>query len=99
MCTYSQGVSRGYVAVKTWAPTLHGALLHLYTGNTTAAVIFERGRRRDSFIQACARELCLVCAEHDLTLVMSHVSCEYLMETADALSLWHTSQLFKDRVQ
>ena len=74
-------------AVKNLDPTLHGALLHLYTDNTMAAAIFERGRGRDSFIQACARELWLVCTEHDLT---QHVTRSRWIFDGNC---WHTQPL------
>ena len=45
------------VAVKLWAPHLGHKLIHLYSDNATAVAIFQAGRGRDEFTQACAREV------------------------------------------
>ena len=86
-------------ALKTWAQCLQGCLVHLHTDNNTAAAIFQLGRGRDSYIQACARELWLICAVNDIMLVVSHVPGESLTETVDALSRFHLGQPFQGRVQ
>ena len=85
--------------LEIWVQHLHGCLVHLHTDNNTVAAIFQLCRGRDSYVQACARELWLMCAHADITLVVSHVPGESLTETADALSHFHMVQPFKGVVQ
>ena len=66
--------------------------------NAMAVAVFERGRGWDSFIQVCACKHWLIGAEHNITLGMSHVPCELVMESADALSRYYVAQVFTDRV-
>ena len=54
--------------------------------------IFQVGRGRDAFIQACAREVWLTCAAWDITLAVGHVAGTMLEATADALSRFHLGQ-------
>ena len=64
-----------------------------------AVAIFQAGRGRDLFIQACARELWLTCAAWDITLAVGHVSGTFLEDTADALSRDHLGQPYRGRVE
>ena len=41
------------VAIKSWAPKYANRLVHLFSDNTTAVSIFQAGRGRDPFLQAC----------------------------------------------
>ena len=85
------------MAVKLWAPSLAHKRVHLYSDNTTAAAIFQAGRGREQFIQACAREVLLTCSTWDITLVVGHIQGSRLVDTADALSRWHLGQGFRDK--
>ena len=85
--------------LKTWVQRLQGCLVHLHTDNNTAAAIFQPGTGRDSYIQTCAQELWLICVHADITLVVSHIPGESLIETADALSHFHKGLPFQGLVQ
>ena len=49
-------VLNAVAALQTWAPKHQGQFIHLYTytDSATAAIIFQAGKGRDSFIRACA---------------------------------------------
>ena len=82
-------------AIQHWAPRCRG---HGFSTSTTAIAIFQARKGRDAFIQACARELWLSCAECDITLWISRMPGEDLTLTAGAVSCWHTSQHYIDHV-
>ena len=73
-------------------------MLHLYSDSSTAVAIFQTGKRRDSFIHACAKEVWVAWTEFYITLGVAHTLGEALMETADALSCWHMGQHYKDHI-
>ncbi len=85
-------------ALKLWAPGLRGNLVHLHSDSATAVAIMQVGRGRDSFLQACAREIWLTAALHDITLIVSHIPGRDLQDTADALSREHLGEPFTSRV-
>ena len=91
-------VLNAMVALITWVAKLCGKLGHLYCDNTTAVVVFHAGHGRDPFLQACARQLWFLCARHEITLGVGHMTRECLVELADTLSCWHAGHLYKDRV-
>ena len=82
------------VAVKVWAPIFSGQLVHLFS----AVAIFQAGKGRNAFIQACARDIWLTCAAWDITLAVGHVSGTFLEGTGDAISCWHLGQPYQARV-
>ena len=86
------------VALKVWTPMFTGYLVHLFSDNPTAVAIFQAGRGRDTFIQACTKEVWLTCTAWDITLAMGHVSGASLESTADALSRWHLGQPYQARM-
>ena len=86
------------VALKVWAHMFSGHLVHLFSVNTTSVAIFQVGRSRDAFIQACTRGIWLTCATWDITLAVGHISGASLEGTADALSRWHLGQPYQARV-
>ncbi len=86
------------IALKIWAPALRGQLVHILSDSATAVAVMEAGRGRDAFLQACAREVWLQAANHDIDLVVKHVAGESLLPTADALSRFHLGGIFRDRV-
>ena len=73
------------VAVWHWAPQYRGQLIHLFSDSATAVAMFKARKGRDAFIQGCAQELWLSCAELYITLGASHMP-EDLTLKADALS-------------
>ena len=61
------------IAIKLWVPQLAHKLVHLYVNNAMAVAIFQTGRGKDEFIQACASDLSLMCASWDIALVVGHI--------------------------
>ena len=53
---------------------------------------------KDPFTQACARKIWLECAQHEITLVVSHTPAEALGDSVEALSHWNLAQVYGDRV-
>ena len=74
---------------------------HLHSDSITAVAIFQVGKGRHAFIQACAQQIWLECTVHGVTLAFSDIPGESLTtcSTTDALSRWHTGSLYKDRVK
>ena len=87
------------VAIKLWAPQFRGRLIHLFSDNVTSVAIFQAGRGRDAFIQACAKEVWLTCAAWDITLAGGHVAGNTLEATVDALSRFHLGQPYRGRAE
>ena len=69
-----------------WAPHLAHKLVHRFFDNETVVAIFQAGRDRDEFIQACAREVWPMYTSWDITLVVGHIPGAQFTNTADALS-------------
>ena len=86
-------------ALRTWTHKIQGRHVHFHMDNTMAATIFQLGRGKDTFIQACARKLWLICAHSDITLAVSHIHGVSLTLSADTLGSYHMGQSFKDIVQ
>ena len=78
------------VAIKMWAPHLADRLVHLFSDNANTVTIFQAGRARDKFIQACAREIWLMCASWYITLVIAHIPGAHLTHTAGTVSRMRT---------
>ena len=43
-------------------------VIHIFMDNAMTAAIFQIGKGRDNYIQVCARQLWLICADLDITL-------------------------------
>ena len=76
------------VAIKRAATHLKGKLVHLYSDSATMVAIFQVGRGRDPYIQACVRELWLTCSEHESNIRVSHTPEEALTGMANVLNHW-----------
>ena len=87
------------VALKVWAERLTEQRVVLHSDSATAVAIMQAGRGRDPFLQACAREVWLIAARHNITLTVEHIPGEQLIESADALSRFHLGPSYKRRVQ
>ena len=74
------------VAVQIWAPIFTKQLVYLFSDNSTAVTIFQAGKGKDPFIQACAREIWLTCTAWDVTMAVGHVLGASLSDTTDSLS-------------
>ena len=70
-------------------------VVHLDCDNATAVSIFHAGPDRDSFIQACTRQLWLSCTNYNITLTAGHIA-NHLSSSEDAVSHWHMGQCYKD---
>jgi len=86
------------VAIKTWAKSLTNKTVIIHSDSATAVAVMQAGRGRDSFIQACAREVWLTAAVNNIAVSIRHVPGDSLFDTADALSRWHTGDSYKIRV-
>ena len=87
------------IAIKLWAPMLAGRRVRLHSDSSTAMAIIHAGKGRNGHFQACARELWMACAVHDITLTFTHTPGDSLVSTADALSRYHLGGVYQDRVQ
>ena len=81
------------MAIKLWAPNLAGRKVRLYSDSSMAVDIIQAGKGRNGHIQACAREIWLLCALHDIILTCMYTSGDSLVSTADALSKYHLGLL------
>ena len=52
-----------------------------------AVIVFQAGRGRDSFLQACVRQLWYVCAKNGITLGVGHVPGASLLDSIQKLML------------
>ena len=78
-------------AVYTLAPpSLAGATICVNTDNQASAIALETGRCRDRYLAMCARELWLIAALRNYTIVIAHKPGKELI-LADALSRAHLS--------
>ena len=60
------------VAIKLWAPTLVSRRVRVYSDTSMSVAILQASKGRNSHIQACAREVWLSRALHDITLTCTH---------------------------
>ena len=72
--------------------------MHLFSDNASAVSIFQVGQGRDAFLQHSARDIRLTCDKWDIFLAIGHIPGKQLKDTADALSRWHLSSMYKERV-
>ena len=84
--------------IKMWVTVFQHKLVHLYCDNEMAVNIFQADCGRDPFIQACAQQLWLTCASHDITLAVGYIPGVLLTSLADALSCCHMGKCYKDHV-
>ena len=79
------------IAVKSLIPqNVTNKELRITTDNMVAMHTLNSGCTRDPFLSACARELWLIAAIHQLRIVENHAPGATLL-LADALSRWHDS--------
>ena len=60
------------VAVKTWAGAWSHQRVKVECDNMNAVLAMRSGRSRDPYMQACVRELFMVCVTHDIELQATH---------------------------
>ena len=70
----------------------------MYSDSSMAVAILQAGKGRNGHIQACAREIWLSCALHDIILTCRHTPSDSLISTADVLSRCHLGSIYQDRV-
>ena len=73
------------VACRMWMPSWRGLHVLLYPDNWASVCSLNSGVAEDPLIRACAREIWLLSAAHDVELVVKHRPGAD-MHTADALS-------------
>ena len=86
------------VAVKVWARDWRGRKVRVHCDNTNACLAAQTGRSRDTFVQACVRELFLYKARFDIDVTLVHTPGRLLVR-ADALSRLHMGRKYRDRVR
>ena len=64
-----------------------------------SVVVFQVCHSTDMCLQACARQLWLVCARFDITAGDGYIPGESLLASAEVLSRWHLGQTYQERVQ
>ena len=82
------------VALKMWSDRWAGWTVQIYCDNLNSVYVLQSGRSRDSFMQACAREVFLVTAAGDIDIQVCHRP-GLSMIWADALSREHTHPKFQ----
>ena len=61
------------VSIKLWKEKLKGKIITLYSDSETAVKVVANKRSSVPFMQACLRELFIVLALHNITLIVKHV--------------------------
>ena len=84
-------------AVRLWAGRWSGKNVLAYVNNMTTVCVMESGRADDPLLQAVAREIWWHCATLDVALTVRHRPGAQ-MGDPDALSRFHTSPHFRERV-
>lgn len=81
------------VAFRTLAPRVAapGALVTIWTDNSSSAYALETGRTKDAVLAACARELWLLAAANSQVVTVCHKPGS-LIPLSDALSRCHEDQ-------
>ena len=85
------------VAIKLWCEQWSGYRVRIHCDNLNAVLVLQTGRSRDSFMQACAREIHLHTARRDISLLPVHCP-GVTMTRADALSREHLGRPYSTRV-
>ena len=76
------------VSIKLWKEKLKGKIITLYSDSETAVKAVANKRSSVPFMQASLRELFIVLALHNITLIVKHVPGKKNI-LADYLSRWH----------
>ena len=75
------------VALRLWAHCWAHTKIHIFCDNLAVVNTLNSGRIQDEFLMACARILWAIAAQHDITLIYSHIygiNNKYV----DCLSRW-----------
>ena len=84
------------VSIKLWKEKLKGKIITLYSDNETAVKAVANKRSSVPFMQACLRELFIVLALHNITLIVKHVPGKKNI-LADYLSRWHLKAHYRQQ--
>lgn len=82
------------VALKLWADKLRNRRFQLYCDNMTSVVVINSGKSRDSFLQACLREICYIASVNNFEVRAVHIAGAE-NRVPDLLSRWHTHPRFE----
>ena len=85
------------LALRMWCTDLYGETVVLNSDSQVAINVLQNGRSRDEFMLHCARNVWMILALHQITLISEHVPGESLTMSADALSRCHLGGEFKER--
>lgn len=86
------------LALKLFANAWQDTCVKLFTDNSVSVSVLSSGRSRDSYLLACAREVWLICAQKNISLLVEH-KAGVLLQDADSLSREHLSAQFKAKVE
>ena len=84
------------VSIKLWKEKLKGKIITLYSDSETAVKAVANKRSSVPFMQACLRELFIVLALHNITLIVKHVPGKKNI-LADYLSRWHLKAHYRQQ--
>ena len=84
------------VALKLWGRHWSGLRLTVRCDNEVAVTVLNSGRCRNSFVNACLREICFLSATFGFEIRAVHLPGS-LNEDADLLSRWDTSPEIRSR--
>jgi len=82
--------------LKMWALYFRGKRIRIMCDNKTSVTVINTGKSRNSFLQNCLRELCLIAAIHEFEVRAVHLAGPE-NRIADFLTRWHLSNEFKDK--
>ena len=84
------------VACKLWKDRWQHRTVTAFCDNIACVHVLQTGRGRDPFLLQCAREIWMISATHDFTLLPLHRPGQDNI-AADCLSRWHLGQAYQDK--
>jgi hypothetical protein len=83
------------VALKVWGHRLTGKRMLIHCDNMTSVTVLNSGRTRDSFLQACLREIAFICALCQCEVRAVHIPGEQ-NRIPDLLSRWDLHEKYSN---
>ena len=83
------------VALKVWGHRLTGKRMLIHCDNMTSVTVLNSGRTRDSFLQACLREIAFICALCQCEVRAVHIPGEQ-NRIPDLLSRWNLHEKYSN---
>ena len=82
------------VSVKLWGARWKGKRIRILCDNMTSVCVLNSGAAKDSFLQACLREICYLAAIHEFEIRARHLA-GVENRVADLCSRLHLSDSYK----